>query len=255
MRDAVLAEARAAVRELAQPCAPGERVKTALHRVSLATGLRFRRVQTFWRGYDCAVLAEELEALRAARHARLRREAHRLAVEQALIAARLAALEGTDAGPGCCASCCGERGWRRHGRGGSSARRSGGAICAFGCNGSEAEMSDGLTPTSLSAPHQVSNALMEEHAAAKAELEMHRDAQAVRRFARRMITKLAASRAKGRTGWQAVPVPELWRMLREHIEKGDPVDVANFAMMIAHNSETLLDELGSWRERTAPSEE
>jgi hypothetical protein len=98
MRDAVLAEARAAVRELAQPCPPGDRVKSALHRVSLATGLGYRRVQTFWRGHDCAVRAEELEALRAARRARLQREAHRLAAEQALIRARLTAMESDDAG-------------------------------------------------------------------------------------------------------------------------------------------------------------
>ena len=48
--------------------------------------------------------------------------------------------------------------------------------------------------------------------------------------------KMAASRAKGRGGWQTCPVDVLWRMLREHVEKGDPVDVANLAMMIHHNS-------------------
>lgn len=40
---------------------------------------------------------------------------------------------------------------------------------------------------------------------------------------------------KGRSGWdnpEECSVEDLWRMLREHVEKGDPVDVANFSMMI-----------------------
>ncbi len=38
------------------------------------------------------------------------------------------------------------------------------------------------------------------------------------------------------SGWQKCSVEELWDMLRYHVTKGDPVDVANLAMMIYHNS-------------------
>ena len=62
------------------------------------------------------------------------------------------------------------------------------------------------------------------------------DENAVAQFSRAMMEKMAASRAKGRGGCQTRPVDVLWQMLREHVEKGDPVDVANFAMMIHHNS-------------------
>lgn len=70
-----------------------------------------------------------------------------------------------------------------------------------------------------------------------AEIEAHRDDEAVRRFAGRMTTKMAASRGKGRSGWQTCPVDALWEMLRDHVEKGDPVDVANLCMMIHRNAE------------------
>lgn len=74
-----------------------------------------------------------------------------------------------------------------------------------------------------------------------AEIEMHRDGQAVRRFANLMTVKMAAARAKGRNGWQQCSIADLWKMLREHVEKGDPIDVANFAMMIHFNSEIIGD--------------
>lgn len=51
-------------------------------------------------------------------------------------------------------------------------------------------------------------------------------------FAAAMKEKLAKARAKGRGGWQSCPPKELSRMLREHVEKGDPVDVANFCMFL-----------------------
>jgi hypothetical protein len=51
-------------------------------------------------------------------------------------------------------------------------------------------------------------------------------------FAQSMKDKLAISAAKGRSGWQTCPPDDLRRMLREHLEKGDPVDVANFAMFL-----------------------
>lgn len=65
----------------------------------------------------------------------------------------------------------------------------------------------------------------------------HPDDLAVDRFASQMKAKLAAKRAAGYGGWddpKACHVETLARRLVEHIEKGDPVDVANFAMMLHH---------------------
>jgi hypothetical protein len=58
------------------------------------------------------------------------------------------------------------------------------------------------------------------------------DEAAVDRFAAAMKAKLADARAKGRGGWQDVDPTVLSAMLREHVEKGDPRDVANFCMFL-----------------------
>lgn len=60
----------------------------------------------------------------------------------------------------------------------------------------------------------------------------HQDDVAVDMFAKAMKEKLAAARAKGRSGWQSCHEEDLSRMLREHVEKGDPRDVANFCMFL-----------------------
>ena len=68
-----------------------------------------------------------------------------------------------------------------------------------------------------------------------AQREAHHDDGAVDRFAIAMKAKLAAARAKGRGGWDdpaACTVEHLSDLLRGHVTKGDPVDVANFAMML-----------------------
>jgi hypothetical protein len=62
------------------------------------------------------------------------------------------------------------------------------------------------------------------------------DVDAVAVFAHAMVDKLALSSARGREGWQRCSVDVLWQMLRVLVEKGDPVDVANLAMMIWHNA-------------------
>ena len=67
-------------------------------------------------------------------------------------------------------------------------------------------------------------------------MSQHEDDRAVDAFAVAMKAKMAVSRAKGRSGWQTCPASVLWQILREHVEKGDPVDVANLAMMIEHVS-------------------
>lgn len=62
----------------------------------------------------------------------------------------------------------------------------------------------------------------------------HPDDLAVDQFAAAMKEKLAQARAKGRSGWQQCDPALLSSMLREHVEKGDPRDVANFCMMLWH---------------------
>lgn len=70
----------------------------------------------------------------------------------------------------------------------------------------------------------------------------HYDDLAVDRFAAAMKAKLAKKRQDGRGGWSD---PEqcsqqfLSDLLRSHIEKGDPVDVGNFAMMLHQRGETV----------------
>ena len=63
----------------------------------------------------------------------------------------------------------------------------------------------------------------------------HHDDVAIDRFAKAMKAKMAKQRAKGYGGWDDrtdCPTEHLQQMLVDHIAKGDPVDVANFAMML-----------------------
>lgn len=71
--------------------------------------------------------------------------------------------------------------------------------------------------------------------------DAHSDDIAVGRFAALMKAKLAASRAKGRGGWDdpaQCSTDYLRQLLHEHVAKGDPVDVANFCMMLSHYGAT-----------------
>lgn len=66
-------------------------------------------------------------------------------------------------------------------------------------------------------------------------MSQHPDDLAVDRFAAAMKVKLAEKRAQGYGGWDDVEkctISWLSELLRNHIDKGDPVDVGNFAMMI-----------------------
>jgi hypothetical protein len=75
-----------------------------------------------------------------------------------------------------------------------------------------------------------------------AEAAVNPDDAAVDRFAAAMKTKMAASRAKGRSGWDneaLCPASRLQDMLIEHLAKGDPVDVGNFAMMLWNRGERV----------------
>lgn len=58
------------------------------------------------------------------------------------------------------------------------------------------------------------------------------DDAAIDRFAIELKKKLAKAREKGRGGWQTCHPTDLSRMLREHVDKGDPRDVANFCAFL-----------------------
>jgi hypothetical protein len=60
----------------------------------------------------------------------------------------------------------------------------------------------------------------------------HTDDDAVDHFAAAMKDKLAQARAKGRYGWREIDPSDLSMMLRSHVDKGDPRDVANFCMFL-----------------------
>lgn len=70
----------------------------------------------------------------------------------------------------------------------------------------------------------------------------HPDDLAVDRFASTMKVKLAKKRAEGRRGWERkdeCTAEFLSQLLREHVEKGDPVDVGNLAMMLQQRGERI----------------
>lgn len=73
---------------------------------------------------------------------------------------------------------------------------------------------------------------------------------AVDRFAEAMKEKMAAARAKGRGGWEGPTcnAQMLSDMLRNHVEKGDPRDVANFCMMLWNRGEAIQAAEGAGRE-------
>ena len=68
----------------------------------------------------------------------------------------------------------------------------------------------------------------------------HPDDEAVDRFAAAMKAKLSKKREEGRSGWQAASAYFLNQLLHEHLSKGDPVDIANFAMMLHQNGQPIL---------------
>lgn len=70
----------------------------------------------------------------------------------------------------------------------------------------------------------------------------HPDDSAVDRFAAAMKEKLAKKRAEGRGGWDRkdeCTAEFLSQLLREHVQKGDPVDVGNLAMMLHQRAERI----------------
>lgn len=73
--------------------------------------------------------------------------------------------------------------------------------------------------------------------------ESHPDDIAVERFAYAMKAKLAKKRSEGRGGWERKDLcsaDRLSYLLREHVEKGDPLDVGNLAMMLHQRGERII---------------
>lgn len=73
--------------------------------------------------------------------------------------------------------------------------------------------------------------------------DQHPDDLAVDAFAAAMKAKMAGGRAKGRGGWndpEQCTAEDLSRMLRDHVDKGDPRDVANFCMMLHQRGEAIV---------------
>ena len=79
----------------------------------------------------------------------------------------------------------------------------------------------------------------------------HSDDVAVDLFAAKMKEKLENSRYKGRSGWESCPIEHLINGLKVHIDKGDPVDVANFAMMISQRGESIKTPVWTVADRQA----
>ncbi len=76
--------------------------------------------------------------------------------------------------------------------------------------------------------------------------EVHPDDVAVDAFAAAMKLKMADARAKGRGGWEdpaQCSAVDLTRLLRAHVEKGDPRDVANFCMMLWNRQEGIAPQV------------
>lgn len=70
----------------------------------------------------------------------------------------------------------------------------------------------------------------------------HADDISVDQFAAAMKAKLAKKRAEGRDGWHnksQCSAAHLSQLLRGHVDKGDPVDVGNLAMMLQQRGEAI----------------
>lgn len=78
-------------------------------------------------------------------------------------------------------------------------------------------------------------------AATAPEQDVHPDDKAVNRFAVLMKWKLANARDRGKSGWQdrSWTPEQISAALRQHVDKGDPIDVANYCMFLAARGEPI----------------
>jgi hypothetical protein len=77
---------------------------------------------------------------------------------------------------------------------------------------------------------------------AVAPVALHSDDAAVDRFAAAMKAKLAKKREEGRGGWDGPDCSAkiLSDLLRAHVDKGDPLDLGNLAMMLHQRGERII---------------
>lgn len=78
--------------------------------------------------------------------------------------------------------------------------------------------------------------------AVEQDLPQHYDDTAVVMFANAMKQKMAAKRNQGYSGWndkEYCTTEKLQKMLIDHLAKGDPVDIGNFAMMLWSRGESV----------------
>lgn len=68
----------------------------------------------------------------------------------------------------------------------------------------------------------------------------HPDDVCVDQFAAAMKIKLARKRDEGYGGWETCSTDRLAELLIDHLKKGDPIDVANFAMMLFHGEREMV---------------
>lgn len=72
------------------------------------------------------------------------------------------------------------------------------------------------------------------------------DNEAVDKLAKAMKNKLAKKREQGYHGWATCKHGDLVQLLINHVDKGDPIDVANFCAFLFARGEQLtqavLDE-------------
>jgi|SRR6478609_9223822 len=64
----------------------------------------------------------------------------------------------------------------------------------------------------------------------------------IKQFSHAMEEKMGLAADKGRGGWsdkEFCSQDDLSRMLLDHVEKGDPIDVANFCMMLHQRGERI----------------
>lgn len=62
------------------------------------------------------------------------------------------------------------------------------------------------------------------------------DNNAVDTLAQKMKDKLAQKRKQGYRGWESCSERELSNILKHHVHKGDPIDVANFCAFLSYRN-------------------
>lgn len=86
----------------------------------------------------------------------------------------------------------------------------------------------------LASPHMIASSWSDALATRTVPTNWHEDDGAIDQFAQVLKDKMRSNREKGRTTWRdpAYTAAEISRHLREHVDKGDPRDVAIYCMFL-----------------------